>query len=316
MKKNVKKKMNKKMKENMNKSMYKYLYCALALVFFMPNISLASSLVLSTDKNLLDQSEEFLVSVLIDPKGESVNAIEGKISYATDILDLRQIIDGNSSVTFWLDRPTLDGEVIRYSGFTPGGISGDQKLLMKFIFVGKKKGDGVIKSIDTTVLKNDGLGTKLPNDEGVLKVAISSKVTPKNLQDAESIKDVDPPETFVLSIGKDPDIYDGKYFVAFGTQDKGVGIDYYAVKEGENGQYMRAESPYLLKNQSLGDDIYVKAYDKNGNERVAQILVDRGFPWLQASILTAIIIIASILLRKQILKLFRKKTRGNKHARN
>ena len=42
-----------------------------------------------------------------------------------------------------------------------------------------------------------------------------------------------------------------------------------------------AESPYLLKNQKLNKNIFIKAVDKNGNERVAVLLPQKPLPWYE-----------------------------------
>ena len=72
------------------------------------------------------------------------------------------------------------------------------------------------------------------------------------------------PEPFKVEISQDPAIFEGKYFITFSTTDKQTGIDYYEVKEGRK-DWKRAISPYVLENQKLTSDIWVKAIDKAGN---------------------------------------------------
>lgn len=54
------------------------------------------------------------------------------------------------------------------------------------------------------------------------------------------------------------------------SNDKQTGIDYYEVKEGE-GNWVKTESPYLLKDQARQSVIQVKAVDKASNERIETI---------------------------------------------
>jgi len=94
--------------------------------------------------------------------------------------------------------------------------------------------------------------------------------------------DTTPPEPFEPQIGQDPKVFEGKYFLSFATVDKMSGIDYYQVLEADRGGYQFgtkkkaewkiAKSPYLLEDQSLRSVIKVKAIDKAGNERIAEIL--------------------------------------------
>jgi hypothetical protein len=83
-------------------------------------------------------------------------------------------------------------------------------------------------------------------------------------------KDKSPPEPFEMGVGRDPGIFDNKYFISFFATDRESGIDYYEVKEGDQ-TFVRAESPYLLKDQSLRSTIKVKAVDKAGNERLTEL---------------------------------------------
>jgi len=95
--------------------------------------------------------------------------------------------------------------------------------------------------------------------------------------------DSTPPEDFKPKIGRDPAVFEGKYFLSFATTDKTSGIDHYEVLEqkrtlvrGEKA----AESPYLLKDQSLKSKILVKAVDKAGNERISEIIPPKKpFPY-------------------------------------
>lgn len=92
--------------------------------------------------------------------------------------------------------------------------------------------------------------------------------------------DIIPPEEFIPEIGQDPSMFGGKYFLSFATTDKTSGIDYYEVREGKQ-DFKKTSSPYLLEDQSLGKEIIVRAYDKAGNERIAEIIpLEKPFPYL------------------------------------
>lgn len=82
--------------------------------------------------------------------------------------------------------------------------------------------------------------------------------------------DTVPPEEFSLKIGKEPTVFEGKYFLNFSTADNTSGIEYYEVKEGKR-DWKKVISPYLLEDQALGKEIIVRAYDKAGNYREVSI---------------------------------------------
>ena len=90
--------------------------------------------------------------------------------------------------------------------------------------------------------------------------------------------DTTPPEEFSLKIGQESTVFEGKYFLNFSTADNTSGIEYYEVKEGKK-DWEKAISPYLLKDQMLGKEIIVRAYDKAGNYREANIKPSYKITW-------------------------------------
>ena len=89
--------------------------------------------------------------------------------------------------------------------------------------------------------------------------------------------DTTPPEEFEPQIGQDPTMYNGKYFLSFVAQDKTSGVDHYEITEvpwlsfKKTKEWKVVQSPYLLGDQRLRSVIEVKAVDKAGNERIAEI---------------------------------------------
>ena len=109
------------------------------------------------------------------------------------------------------------------------------------------------------------------------------------------VKDKTPPESFEITVNQDPSIFDNQYFISFFTADKESGIDRYEIQEGTE-PYIVGNSPYLLKNQKLGKIVRVKAVDKSGNERSAELVT--AYPprfyqtiWFWMAIILAVIII-------------------------
>ena len=122
--------------------------------------------------------------------------------------------------------------------------------------------------------------------------------------------DTMPPEDFEPKIAKDPTVFDGKYFLSFITQDKISGVDHYEiVEELKRGvlqpfitklrkkehripkEWKIAESPYLLEDQSLQSKILVKAIDKAGNERIAEIIPSYKVTWEDVLFLVILVLI-------------------------
>jgi len=164
----------------------------------------------------------------------------------------------------------------------------------------REEGVSALTIEEAEVLKNDGLGTKANLRLNNLNISVSvdagAPIKPKENEDKN------PPESFKPEIGRDENIFDGKYFLAFATQDKGTGIDHYEVKEGFWGKYIIAESPYLINDQSLGKVMYIKAVDKASNERVVKFIPDNAMARYQHYMLLGIIllIVFVVIFRKKI----------------
>jgi hypothetical protein len=200
-----------------------------------------------------------------------------------------------------------EGKII-FSGGLPGGYCGiipgdpgDSNILGSFIFTPKKpiaRHQAKIDfNLETEAYLNDGSGTPVPiNTQGAV-LQIDEKIATKtNFWASEIADDKIPPEAFTIEIDNTPRVASGKYFVVFSTVDKQTGIDHYEVWEAKPQDllgkkenvlarfvghlfqspealppaWLKVNSPYILKDQSLKSTIKVKAVDRAGNERVVE----------------------------------------------
>ncbi|MCK9351269.1 MAG: hypothetical protein WCT49_04485 [Candidatus Paceibacterota bacterium] len=280
-----------------------------AVAFFVASPAFSAQILFQTEKTSFSQNEEFLISAYVDTEGEMLNAYEGKIIFPAQFLEGKEVRDGNSLVNFWIERPSLQQpnegkQEIVFSGITPGGFSGAKGFLFSIIFRTKQSGTGTIQADRLRFLKNDGKGSPVPAHASSFSFAISSEISTSS--PIKPILDDAPPEDFMPFISNDPNIFDGKNFLVFSTQDKDSGIDHYEVREG-NGAFVRAESPYLLKDQSSDADIEVKAVDKKGNERTAKVSTEQEPEGKQKFLIFGILLVSALALigvsvRKKIWK--------------
>jgi hypothetical protein len=277
----------------------KYLLPALVIIasFLIVAPAFAAETFFGTKTQEIKVNQLLEVGVFINTDNEEINAIEGKIIFPQDLLEIKKINDGNSIINFWIEKPksTSEGQ-IAFSGIVPGGYNDSQGLIFSITFLAKKEGSGAIEFNGVKALRNDGKGTEAPLTISNFQFLISNLpagepvpqvVTPKT-------EDRNPPEEFTPQIAADPAIFEGKWFLVFATQDKGSGIDHYEVCEGKS-KCIAAESPYLLQNQDLDEEIIVKAVDKSGNERVATIPARFARPWYKDYAILAILIIAALV---------------------
>jgi len=251
--------------------------------FLFSNSSVfAAEFFFKTQTNEWRVDDQFVTEFFLNTKGDDINAIEGRISYPKEFLELKEIRDGDSIVNFWIERPRVgNGEVV-FSGITPGGYQGENGLLFSLVFRTVQEGQGVIEIRDIMALKNDGKGTAAEARASNLSFLISEEVPEVQLPE---IKDTESPESFVPKIAKDEGLFEGKWFVVFATQDKISGIDYYKIKESRQrllmflSRWKVAESPYVLQDQDLRSHVVIKAVDRSGNERIVRVSPRYPLAW-------------------------------------
>jgi hypothetical protein len=281
----------------------------LSIFYFLLSVNLveAAELNLTSSIQEFGVGQQFQVDLILNTQNEEINAVEGRIIFSSETLELKEMRDGNSIVNFWVERPKAKfNNEIDFSGIVPGGYTGEKGLIFSIIFQSKAEGEGIVEIQNAKALLNDGEGTTAKTTISNFQFLISEKVSIPQISIPE-IKDTDPPEDFKPEIAQSPEMFDGKYFLVFATQDKGSGIDHYEVCEGSKKKCVIAESPYLLQNQKLDQQIFVKAVDKSGNERVVMLPPQKPLPWYKNYAILAILIIiglfvAGVILRKILWK--------------
>lgn len=272
------------------------------LTWLFPASALAVSVFFESQSHSFHKDDEFLVGIFLNTEKQSINAIEGRLTFPDNLLEIKEIRNGDSVINFWVEKPhIIQSGALAFSGITPGGVSAPRTPLFSIIFHVKKAGKGSLAIDSARILQNDGKGTEAKVKTESFSLSITE--TKSLASSVEKIVDIETPEDFKPIIGKDPNIFDGKYFIVFATQDKGSGIDHYEVDEGGSNSYTIAESPYVLRDQSLTKKVYIKAVDKNGNQRV--VTLEARNRWLYPlyamfAILLLIVIVLSIRkLRKK-----------------
>ena len=264
--------------------MTKKIFILLSTFYFLLSLSppiQAAVLYLEPSKGEFHQNDTFIAEVRLNTEGEYINTVKVDLKFPQDILEVKDLSEGNSILTLWVKELAFSNQngTVSFIGGVPGGYQGWDGLLGRIIFkiipfsAGQKSKIGEIKFLESSqVLLNDGFATpaQLTTKGAILTILPEKKEKPRDEWEEELEKDTIPPETFEIELYQEPSIFGGKYFIVFSTTDKQTGIDHYEVKEGER-KWQEAESPYLLEDQKLGSIIKVKAVDKAGNERTVLI---------------------------------------------
>lgn len=280
---------------NDRKPFLRILSCIFVFFFVLFGVfseAMAAQLNLVSQVQGVGVDQEFRADLLLDTEGESINAVEGKISFPAELLELKTVEDGNSIVNLWIQRPEVRAvscsalcEFV-FSGITPGGFNGKSGLIFSAIFEAKKEGVAKLEVKDARILRNDGAGSAAVLSTAPFEVAIFEEAQVE-VPAIQKIEDREQPELFVPEIARDESISGGEWFIAFVTQDKVSGIDHYEIKESRQkiltffSRWRAAESPHVLKDQELRSYIFVKAVDKTGNERIVKLSPQNPLRWYE-----------------------------------
>lgn len=231
-------------------------------------LSYAAEIVL-VSSHAPEAGKKIEVTLMLDTEGAALNAIEGTFEYPSG-LRLTEIHDGNSIVNFWIERPKEAAGTIPFAGIMPGGYSGAEGEILTLIFDVLETGDVMFGLRNSRAFLNDGNGTPV-------RFALRPGVNIEDGVGAPYENDVIPPETFTLTQTTSQDLFEGRPFLVFATQDKQSGIERYEIAEKSGIRYvgvMRrflsfkpAESPHVRENPNAY--AYVKAIDRAGNERIS-----------------------------------------------
>lgn len=108
--------------------------------------------------------EEFPVRVFLSTGGATVNAVEGKIIFDPDALEVKSVTVEDSALPSWTSAPTFDNAsgTISWSGVAASGVSGDRvPVLTIFLTAHRVEESSVRFATGAAVLSADGSGTNI-----------------------------------------------------------------------------------------------------------------------------------------------------------
>lgn len=288
----------------MKKIFKKLLFFAFAAALFLPACAFGATMGFLAEQEKVYQGDIFSVSLRISELKNPINAVNAYLFFDKDFLEAKQISTGESILSIFAENPSFsnDSGLISFVGGIPDGFSKKEGELIKIYFLAKKEGPSSLSiTSDTAVFLNDGKGTK---DDLLAKSALISVlarpegILPKDEWEKSTSADKTPPDDFKIFISKDP-LFQNKYFITFFAKDSGTGIDHYEIKEGDK-PYLKATSPYILQDQSLKNQVFVKAVDKAGNIKVMAFNPNPNYwPLIIALAAIAIAIIIIFILWKR-----------------
>lgn len=267
----------------------------------------AATIYIDPSFKTLNRGDSITAAVRIMPDkdaSECINVVDAVLTYSDNIQPV-DVSVGKSIFNVWVEPPTINHEehTITFAGGIPNGycgrVEGDPRLtniIAEIVFRspglqigGSDDNQAYIDfAPETQALLNDGQGTRAPLNFLGSTITLEKTAGPGIVDDWREMvrEDNVPPEEFSIVLTKEDVAFSGNYFIVFSTTDKQTGISHYEVMEepaeefkhfswgGVDAPWVKANSPYVLKDQSLNSIIRVKAIDKAGNEYVATLIPD------------------------------------------
>ena len=243
-------------------------------VIFLPYSVFASNVYIDTSHPDFFVGDTILLNVRVDSENKKINVVEGGVllDYGAELASLIDINTSGSKFYLWPSKP-LPSEAntsISFAGGAPGGFNSKDAIIFNIVLKLQKVGQITMTPNNFSIYLHDGKGTK--DEVSVKNLVIDvlpKKFDSRSRDDWNTItsNDKTPPEFVEAIISRDSYVFNNQYFVSFFAVDKNSGIAYYEIKEGDR-DFIRAESPYLLRDQSFKSTVQIKAVDKAGNENI------------------------------------------------
>src|SRR3989344_2780340 len=168
---------------------------SLILLLGMPFAAGASTFVGTPPDQTVGVGQLAAFTLFLNTEGESVNALDGTVSYDAEKLTFKSVADGDSVVTVWLKKlaVTRRGE-LSFSGVIPGGFTGGQGKLLTLYFTAREPGENAMTALGDAYL-DDGKGTSISVKPLNSSITIVKEPVANAISEAD-IEDVVAPITF------------------------------------------------------------------------------------------------------------------------
>ena len=236
-----------------------------------PETLFAASVYLNSNSKNVYPGDVFVVEARISSPDELINVVDGTLLFDRSKATVKELSTGGSAFTLWAEQPSFsnDNGTVRFIGGVPEGFDLENGLILKIVFSAVKEGNLDVSFSDgSSVFLSDGKGTRASLETKPVTIPIAKRPaqTPLKNEWRDIVgQDTTSPVFIESLISRDARLFDNQYFVNFFAVDEDSGIAYYEIREGD-GSFIRAESPYILKDQSLQGSVQIKAIDKAGNE--------------------------------------------------
>lgn len=262
----------------------------LFVIFYLLLTSVASASRLYFEPAPASVEGQVAVAVKLDAE-MPVNVFEAAVKIPAGVSFVRTS-NGGSIVELWIEEAKYNAAAreLSFAGMVPGGFSGKGgKVLTIYTSLpnggnaASVFGEFAFASDRTTLYRNtpDALleEAELVSSSARAMISGSLALGEKIVEGGGEEIDTEPPYDFFAAVSRNPEMFEGNYYVAFYARDILSGVLRYEVAERSGKEVFQyhsldwhtASSPYILSDQSRKAHVYVKAVDHAGNERIIAI---------------------------------------------
>lgn len=251
-------------------------YFLFIVLFFFPAIAYAAEFRFERQVLPVQVGDTFIVQVVLQSVSDAVNALEGSVRFPSSValVDVRL---RDSLVPLWLSAPAVQEEGrVHFAGVLPGGFTGDGNMFT-LVFKAVRAGNAQLSfGNDSVAYRNDGLGT--PTALSLHTDAVRIYDASGALRSADIAPDITAPDPFT------PEVVSGTLFgfkgrtLVFTAQDGDSGIAGYEIARSYLGgaredtlSWSPTNSPYSFAQGDSIRHLYVRAIDRAGNTRIAEV---------------------------------------------
>lgn len=124
----------------------------------------------------------FSVDVVVENNTEPINAISGKVSFPSDVLEFLSVSKTGSIITMWAEEPSFSGGSGNFEGVVLNpGFSGLRGRVLTLTFRAKKAGAAKVSLSSGSILANDGNATNVLGTLGSATFTVVPQKEPETI---------------------------------------------------------------------------------------------------------------------------------------
>lgn len=142
---------------------FRVFFCISLFFISVQSVSAAGTLFLSPPTGVYTAGKTFVVRVLADTGGQSINAAEGAFSFNNSELSVVGVSRANSIFNLWTTEPSFSNSAgtITFGGGSPKGYTGNNGRIMSVTFRALKRATTKVNFTSGVILAADGRGTNI-----------------------------------------------------------------------------------------------------------------------------------------------------------